>query len=631
MEARKVDVLLILGGNPVYTAPADLDFGKRLEKVPLRLHLGAYQDETAEQCQWHVPEAHYLESWGDARAFDGTVSVVQPLIEPLFGGRTAQELLASLTRQTERSALETVKGYWRRTWAERNSSGDFESFWEKTLHDGVMPGTELAPRTVELRVDWDTRLPPPADAGQGTEIVFRPDPTVYDGRFANNGWLQELPRPLTKLTWGNAVLVSPKTARDLKIKEERPAFHGGEHGEVMAPVVDLTFQGRKLENVPLFIQAGHADDAVTVHLGHGRTRAGRVGNGVGFNANLLRTSAAAAGGSGLEVKLTSRRVTLACTQFHHWMERRDIIRSGTLEDYRKDPHAPARPHEAGGKVELPMAGETPLTGQDKLRHPQLFPEYPHKTPYQWGMGIDLTACIGCNACVVGCQAENNVPVVGKDQVTRGREMHWLRIDTYYEGQRGDREAEANPHVHFQPVPCMHCENAPCELVCPVAATVHSDDGLNDMVYNRCVGTRYCSNNCPYKVRRFNFLPYTEQGPQNLNPAVSPTVKLGLNPEVTVRSRGVMEKCTYCVQRIRNGLIEAKRQGRDLHDGEILTACQAACPTGAIVFGDINDRTSAVARWKATPLDYGLLADLNTRPRTTYLAGLRNPNPELGNP
>jgi molybdopterin-containing oxidoreductase family iron-sulfur binding subunit len=410
--------------------------------------------------------------------------------------------------------------------------------------------------------------------------MFRPDPTVWDGRFANNGWLQELPKPLTKLTWDNAALLSPATA-------ERLGLHNGE-------VVALHSQGRQV-SAPVWILPGHVDDAVTVHLGYGRWRAGRVGSETGFNAYQLRTSQAPWLATDLEIRKTGAQATLATTQQHHSMEGRHLVRVGTQAHFLEHPH-----------FVHTMAHEPPpeLT---------LYPGFTY-TGNAWGMSVDLNACIGCNACTIACQAENNIPIVGKTEVTRGREMHWIRIDRYYKG------GLENPETYHQPVLCMHCENAPCELVCPTGATVHSHEGLNDMVYNRCVGTRYCSNNCPYKVRRFNFLHYADYD--------TPSLKLQHNPNVTVRTRGVMEKCTYCVQRINAATIEAKKEDRPIRDGEIVTACQAACPTDALVFGNINDPNSRVAKLKASPLQYGLLTDLNTRPRTTYLARLRNPNPEL---
>ena len=579
MQAGLVDFLVILGGNPVYQAPAELRFSEHLSKVKLRIHLGLYEDETAEFCHWHIPETHYLETWSDARAFDGTVTIMQPLIAPLYGGKSAHELLAALMGQPGRSSYTIVRDYWRR----QLPPEDFERFWRTALHEGLIANTALPPREVTyrpLRIEAGELASVPPDRRPSMDLLLRPDPTIWDGRFANNGWLQELPKPLSKLTWDNAALMSPTTAQQLGLRNE--------------DVVELRYQGRSVR-APIWLMPGQADDTVTVHLGYGRWRTGRVGRDAGFNAYVLQTPTAPWGDVGLELRKTGERYPLASTQHHHSMEGRNLIRAGTLSQYLAHPEFV---HE--------MAHEPPsdLT---------LYPPYEYKG-YAWGMAIDLNACIGCNACVVACQAENNIPVVGKSQVTVGRAMHWLRIDRYYKGGVDD------PDIYFQPVLCMHCENAPCEVVCPVAATVHDDEGLNVMVYNRCVGTRYCSNNCPYKVRRFNFLQYTDDH--------TPVLKLLRNPDVTVRSRGVMEKCTYCVQRISAARIQAEKDHRMIRDGELVTACQASCPTEAIVFGNINDRNSRVSKLKATQLNYGLLTELNTRPRTTYLARLRHPHPNL---
>ncbi len=592
MEAGVVDVLVILGGNPVYMAPADLHFAERLSKVGLRVHLSLYQEETSALCHWHVPAAHYLESWSDVRAYDGTVTILQPLIAPLYNGKSAHELLAGILGQPDRTGHDIVRDHWKAQYRGK----DFELFWRTALHDGVVAGTALPPKRLALRKDFPRVAslgPEQRGAGRGLEILFRPDPTVFDGRFANNGWLQELPKPLTKLTWDNAAFMSPATAERLGLSY-RIGTTGGEHGRVFAEVLELTYRGRTVR-APAWIVPGHADDCITVHLGYGRTRAGGVGNGTGFNAYALQTSDAPGNGAGLEVRKTGEQYPLACTQFHHSIEGRHLVRSGTLRQYRENPAFPQT-----------IEPEPP-------RGLTLYPGFTHEG-YAWGMAIDLNACTGCSACVVACEAENNSPIVGKTEVTRGREMHWLRVDRYYEGPLD------SPRTAHQPVPCMHCENAPCELVCPVGATNHSAEGLNDMVYNRCVGTRYCSNNCPYKVRRFNFLAYAD--------FETPSLKLQRNPNVTVRSRGVMEKCTYCVQRINAARIAAEKEDRQIRDGEVVTACQAACPTQAIVFGNINDPNSRVAKLKAESLNYGLLTDLNTRPRTTYLARLRNPNPEI---
>jgi MoCo/4Fe-4S cofactor protein with predicted Tat translocation signal len=611
MESGTVKILLMLGGNPVFTSPVDLGFAEQLAKVPLRVHSGLYEDETSAYCHWHIPETHYLETWSDIRAYDGTVTILQPLIAPLYSGKSSHEILAALLGGSGVATYDTVRNYWKA----QKVPGDFETFWRAALHDGIVAGTTFQPKTVKLKTFADvdvrsgastasseTRNPTPetaqpetrnAQSKTGTlEISFQPDPTVFDGRFANNGWLQELPKPLTKLTWDNAALVSPKTAQRLGLSYQ-VGTRGGEHGRVFTDMIELRYEGRTLR-VPSWIVPGHADECVTLHFGYGRTHAGKVGNGTGFNAYAIRTANAPSYGAGVEIRKLGTQYMLACTQFHHSMEGRDLVRAATLEEFRKNPNF------AQGEHHNEPEGS-------------LYPGFKYEG-YAWGMSIDVSACIGCNACVVACQAENSIAVVGKTEVTRGREMHWLRIDRYY---KGDPE---NPDTYHQPIPCMHCENAPCELVCPVGATSHSHEGLNDMVYNRCVGTRYCSNNCPYKVRRFNFFEYSD--------FETPSLKPMRNPNVTVRSRGVMEKCTYCVQRINLAKIEAEKENRRVRDGEIQTACQAACPTQAIVFGDINNRDAAVAKLKADSLNYGLLTELKTQPRTTYLAKLKNPNPEI---
>ena len=576
MSAGKVGTLLILGGNPVYSAPADLDFTAALKKVGWTAYLGLFPDETARQCLWHVPEAHYLESWGDVRAFDGTVSFVQPLIAPLYGGKTALEVIATLAGQPDKSDHDLVQEYWK----SQAKVASFDIFWQKSLHDGIVPNTALA------AINVTAKMPPAfqAKTAQDFEIVFRPDPTIWDGSYANNGWLQELPKPQTKMTWDNAVWISPGTAQ--------------QHNLNTGDKVELKYQGRSVTG-PVWIMPGHANDSATVHLGYGRTYAGHVGNEVGFNAYLLRTSAEPNGGYGLQLNKVGGGYDFATTQHTQTMEEGEPIRIATLEEYKKTPQFVDQKED-----------QKPLP--PKLT---LYPDYRYEG-YKWGMTIDLNACVGCGSCMMACVSENNIAVVGKIEVTRGRHMNWLRVDRYFKGNWD------NPELYYQPVPCMQCENAPCELVCPVAATVHSGDGINQMVYNRCVGTRYCSNNCPYKVRRFNFLLYSDFDTESL--------KGSRNPNVTVRSRGVMEKCTYCIQRINGAKIESEKQNRRIADGEITPACAQACPTQAIVFGDINDPKSRVAQNKAQARNYSLLEDLNVRPRTTYLGRLRNPNPEIGN-
>jgi MoCo/4Fe-4S cofactor protein with predicted Tat translocation signal len=594
MAAGQVDTLIIIGGNPVYTAPADLDFGAHMNKVRLRAHLSLHPNETSAVSHWQIPEAHFLEAWSDGRAIDGTVSIVQPLIAPLYGGRSAHEVLATLSDRPERSAYQIVREFWqaRRPGLAAPDPG-FESFWRRTVHDGVMANTALPPRTITPAGPIAAFATPPAPTS-GFEISFRPDPTVLDGRFSNNGWLQELPKPITHLTWDNAVLVSPATMARLG-GEATPDFTGGERGQIHGSIVEIRYRGRSVRGA-MFPVPGHPDEVATLHLGYGRARTGPVGSGHGFNAGMLRRSDALGFGTGVQIALTGETMALACVQYHHLMEGRDLIREiprSELATLKKDQH------------ELPSLW------------PVLTDEQAKAGGYKWGMAIDLNACTGCSACVVSCQAENNIPVIGKNEVMRGREMHWLRVDTYH---RGNVE---NPKTYFQPVPCMHCETAPCEPVCPVGATVHSSEGLNDMVYNRCVGTRYCSNNCPYKVRRFNFLQYQDWE--------TPSLKLGRNPDVSVRSRGVMEKCTYCVQRISAARIESEKDGRKIADGEVKTACQSVCPAEAIVFGDMNDPNSRVSKLKGEQREYALLHELNTRPRTTYLAAISDANPELTPP
>ncbi|MES1256015.1 MAG: 4Fe-4S dicluster domain-containing protein, partial [Acidobacteriota bacterium] len=587
-------------------------FAAAVDKVPFRIHLASHADETSVLCHWQVPEAHFLEAWSDARAHDGTASIVQPLIAPLYGAKSAHELLAAFSDRPDRSGYDIVREYWSQQshgsvlrptlvpTAKADDTADavppaFEASWRRWLHDGVIADTAFAPRAVAAKTP--AQSPVAAAAPDALEIAFRNDPAVLDGRFGNNGWLQELPKPITKLTWDNAVLVSPATAERLK-KGGVPAMQGGEHGQIISDVVELRYRGRSVRGA-IFPVVGHPDGCVTIHLGYGRSRGGRLAVGAGFNANAIRTSDAMSFGTGVEVVGTGQRYPLACTQYHHLMEGRGMIHAVTRDEFVRDPKSV---HEGPG-IEPPP--------------PKMLTMYPEVKydGYKWGMAIDINACTGCNACVVGCQSENNIPVVGKEQVLRGREMHWIRVDSYY---RGPAE---NPETYFQPVPCMQCENAPCEVVCPVGATAHSDEGLNDMVYNRCVGTRYCSNNCPYKVRRFNFLLYQDWD--------TPSLKLGRNPDVTVRSRGVMEKCTYCVQRINAAKIATETADRTIQDGDIVTACQQACPAEAIVFGDLNDPQSRVAKLQAEVRNYPLLGELNTRPRTTYLGALRNVNPELG--
>ncbi|MGD0682194.1 MAG: TAT-variant-translocated molybdopterin oxidoreductase [Terracidiphilus sp.] len=598
LNAGKVDWLVILNANPIYSAPADLEFASAFEKAKMTVHLGSHEDETGKNSQWQIPAAHFLESWSDASAYDGTVSVIQPMIDPLYGGKTAHHFFQALLDEPGLSPYEAVRETWKPV-----IKGDFETGWRKALHQGWIDGTtdhsEVTFSMLEPGVSWPAPAPAPK---YSLEIIFRPDPNVYDGRWANVGWLQELPKPVTSLSWDNAAIMSGATLTKYGLEED--------------DIVELSVNGRKV-NAPVIVAPGHPDNSVTVHLGYGR-QTGRVAGGAGFNAYLIRTSDAPFYVTG-SMKKVEGKWGVAVTKSHFQDHRpklfggqgngnnsmeadealgeRGIIRYATLEEYKTDPG-------------FANEGETHPTTDKSVT---LFPNWEYKDN-AWGMSIDMNSCTGCNACIVSCYAENNIPVVGKQQVRIGRNMQWLRIDTYYEGDL------AAPRAHFQPMACQHCENAPCEQVCPVGATVHTPEGLNAMVYNRCVGTRYCSNNCPYKVRRFNFLLYSDFETESL--------KLMRNPDVTVRSRGVMEKCTYCVQRISAAKIEADKENRPIHDGEIVTACQQACPAQAITFGNINDKQSKVAKLQADERSYQVLADLNTRPRTKYVAAVLNPNPEL---
>ncbi len=589
IDAGRVETLVILGGNPIYDAPGDLDFATLLRKVPTSIRLGLYEDETSSRCSWHLPLAHPFESWGDARAWDGTASVTQPLIEPLLNGRSAIETLAILSgdqREPQTFVREAV--------SETVSRSLSDAEWRQLLHDGFLPNTAFAELTPKPKTSLRYSVDRPSNK---LELVFNVSSNVLDGRFANNGWLQETPDLLTKLTWDNAAIVSPATASDLGIAHES--------------VIQIN-RGQNAIEIPVFVLPGQARGSIGLALGYGRTAAGLVGgsiaNGispVGIDVNVLRPSDLAAFTADLEITATPKSCKFATTQDHHAIdeggmqetERRvgELVREGTWDEFQQHPDFAQH-----------------ITHHNPLESLWKEPSY---EGHAWGMSIDLNKCIGCNACVVACQSENNVPIVGKDQVARGREMHWIRVDRYFQGDFD------NPQVVTQPVACHHCENAPCEQVCPVAATVHSSEGLNDMIYNRCVGTRYCANNCPYKVRRFNFFDYNK-GLEEPNRQLA---QLVINPEVTVRSRGVMEKCTYCVQRIQTVKIDAKNDRRPIQDGEIKTACQAACPSQAIEFGDLNDPNSRVAQAHANPRAYGMLAELNVKPRTKYLARIRNPN------
>jgi MoCo/4Fe-4S cofactor protein with predicted Tat translocation signal len=596
LNAGKVDWLVILNSNPVYSAPADLDFLSAFNKAKTVVHLGTHQDETGQIAHWHIPAAHSLEYWSDARSYDGTVSIVQPLIDPLYGGHTAHEVFQSLLSDPLQSNFEAVRDTWRQT-----IKGDFETGWRKILHAGWIDDTKFDTNG-KPAASAQINVPAPASK-DAFEIIFRPDPNIYDGRFANVGWLQELPKPVTSLSWDNAAIMAGATLT--------------KHGLQEFDIIELSVGNSKVK-APVILGIGHPEESVTVYLGYGREVAGRVGSALGFNAYRVRPSSAPFYTTG-SFKKVDGTWDIAITKSHyqdHRSERfsehgnqnrsleavealgpRGIIRYATLDEYKQNP---AFANEGEGH-EVTHMGTS------------LFPNwtYPENA---WGMSIDMNSCTGCNACIIGCYAENNIAVVGKQQVRIGRNMQWIRVDSYFEGDL------AAPRAHFQPMLCQHCENAPCEQVCPVGATVHTPEGLNMMVYNRCVGTRYCSNNCPYKVRRFNFLLYSDFDTESL--------KLMRNPDVSVRSRGVMEKCSYCVQRITAARIEADKENRPVKDGEIQTACQQACPAQVITFGNINDKNSRVAKLRADQRTYQVLADLNTRPRTTYVASVLNPNKEL---
>jgi MoCo/4Fe-4S cofactor protein with predicted Tat translocation signal len=581
LDRGAVDTVVIVGGNPVYSAPADHELGRRLARVKDVLYLGEYEDETAAVAGWFHPAAHVLETWADATAHDGTTSIVQPLLEPMYGGRTAAQILALFTGRDYPDAHRLLRERWERQLA----GGDLEARWAAALQTGLFAGsaskrqhTEIAPPALIAAL---AALPVTPPASGGLEAAFALDPNVHDGRFTNNPWLLEHPQPITHLTWDNAAQLSPSTARRLDLADE--------------DVVLLELGGRRVR-APVLVVPGHADDAVTLYLGWGRTGSESLARDVGFDANALRTARAPWFAPGLSItKVRGERYPLARTQLHNSVEGRPIALSATLARYREDPG---------------------FTSEQRGPVPSLLP--PVSTAgEQWAMTIDMSICTGCSACVVACQAENNILVVGKPQVLNSREMHWIRIDSYF---HGDPEA---PRVVHEPMLCQHCERAPCEYVCPVNATVHSPDGLNEMVYNRCVGTRFCSNNCPYKVRRFNWFDWNKREPANQGP-----VLLQRNPDVTVRQRGVMEKCTYCVQRIREVEIHARVEDRAIRPGEVVTACQQACPTGAIQFGSLRHTETTMVRWREEPRSLQVLHELGTSPRTMYLARIDNPNPEI---
>ncbi len=610
INSGAVSTLVILDSNPVYAAPADVNFAAALGRSGLTsIHLGEYLDETGGRCTWHLPMAHFLERWGDTQAWDGTLAVTQPLIEPLYGGRSPIELLAMMLGEREQAGYDIV----RRTFAELLPAANFEQAWRKVLHDGLLEQSAAKPADAQVNEQAVNKAIEelPKLSGEGFEVTFVPDRKLWDGRHANNGWLQEAPDPITQLTWDNAAYISVPDAREM--------------GVTTGDVLEVTVGGRTLE-MPAYVLPGQASGSIALPLGYGRSGAGSVGNNVGADTYRLRSSERPYIDLG-RFRHTGRRSELACAQDHHaidsigFEERRErstkLVRELSLKQYQEHPQAARQ-----------LGHSLPLL--------QLWPEPVEYDGHRWGMAIDLTACIGCNACVVACQAENNIPIVGKQEVLVGREMHWIRLDRYFKGGPD----EPSPEVAFQPMTCHHCENAPCESVCPVSATVHDSEGLNTMVYNRCIGTRYCSNNCPYKVRRFNYFDYHRKGPHGgrtpwlgMPDTESPKGndeirKLGFNPDVTVRMRGVMEKCTYCVQRISAGRIASRNERRPLADGEVVPACAQTCPTRAIVFGDLNDPKSEVRRMQQHNRSYFILDELNTRPRTNYLARLRNPSSAL---
>ncbi len=580
LGAGEVETLVVLGTNPVYSAPGGVDLAAAISRAGRSVHLGLARDETGSVCDWHVHALHDLERFGDARGHDGTATLIQPAIAPLYEGHASCELLEILLGRDKHEPREIVDDFWRRQTGLAGAS--FEKWRWRALREGFIEGSEAPAIDGPPRREDAIELSP-RQGGAGLELEVRPDSRVWDGSLANNAWLQELPKPVTKLTWDNAVLLSPATAQRLGLANGRR--------------VRLETRLAWAEGA-VWIVPGHADGAVSVQLGYGRTMAGRVGDGCGFNAYRLMRSSEEWSGVAVTLTALEGRTELASTQRHQRMEHRHPVRHGDLGEFRADPGSIAA---RGERAETAGARRT------------LLPLYEYRG-HKWGMSIDLTACMGCGACTAACQAENNIPVVGKGEVLRQREMHWIRVDRYFHGDPGE------PEILHQPIPCMHCEDAPCEVVCPVGATVHSSEGLNQMVYNRCIGTRYCSNNCPYKVRRFNFLQYGEDDTDSL--------MLARNPEVTVRSRGVMEKCTYCVQRIEHARIDAINGGDPITDGSILTACQQACPTRAIEFGDLNDETARVKRLHDEPHAYGLLEELGTRPRTRYLSCVKNTNRAL---
>ena len=610
LRGGQYDTVIMIGTNPAYTAPADIDFAGALLGAETRIHLSDYYDETSRLCNWHLNRAHFLETWSDGFSYTGRRSVVQPQIKPLFNGLSEIELLSAVLNGEVTSGYDLVRDTWRNYY-----STNFTRNWERVLHDGIDAGegfdtvnASLSNQFVQNIQDYLNAEPVP-----GMEIVIKPDPRLFDGRFANIGWLQELPDPMTKITWDNVALMSPATARSIGISPERSFRHN------RVPMVRIA-AGDSVIEVAAWVEPGHADGCITLYAGYGREHSGRVGNGVGVDVYPLRQTSAMLY-QPADVTETGQNYEVACVQDHHSLEGRDMIRTATMDEYKQNPEFASFKGFHG--FEVPGMKEAEARGTADQGPVSLFTEqYGSDEQPQWGMAIDLNACFGCGVCTIACQAENNIPVIGKREVGRRRIMHWIRTDRYYEG---DPE---NPKVYHQPVPCMHCELAPCEQVCPVAATVHSEDGMNQMTYNRCIGTRYCANNCPFKVRRFNFFNYTKE---YLTDGDDPEIiQMAMNPDVTVRFRGVMEKCSYCVQRVNRAKSKARLEtgSRKPADGAVQTACQQACPANAITFGDLTDRESTVSVDKQNERNYVMLEEMNVRPRTSYLAKLSNPNSEL---
>jgi molybdopterin-containing oxidoreductase family iron-sulfur binding subunit len=610
MNAGNYDTVVLVGTNPVFTAPSDINFSDALSNASTTIHLADYYDETSRACGWHVNRAHFLEAWGDGHSYTGYRSVIQPQIRPLFDGFSEIEFLNSVITGEESSGYDLVQETWR-----GYLSSNFNSDWETVLHDGIDENSSAFNAVnVSLRSGLASDIRPhlSAEPINGIEISIKPDATLFDGRFANNGWLQELPEPMTKITWDNVALMSPSTAESLGLPPEQ-SFKSND-----VPTVRISTGNSTIE-IAAWVLPGHADNSITLTAGYGRNNVGRVADGVGVDVYPLRTSEAMFN-QPASVERTGSMYEIACVQDHNNIEGRDMVRGATLEEYRENPdfatYKSIHGYEVPGKKEALAEGDE--RGPISLFEEQYGPDHQP----QWGMAIDLNACFGCGVCTIACQAENNIPVIGKREVGRRRIMHWIRTDRYFEGDRD------NPKVYHQPVPCMHCELAPCEQVCPVAATTHSEDGMNQMTYNRCIGTRYCANNCPFKVRRFNFFNYTKE---YLTTGDDPEIiQMAMNPDVTVRFRGVIEKCSYCVQRVNSAKIKSKiaTGSKKPEDGAVQTACQQACPANAITFGDLTDQNSVVSQHKQNDRNYVMLEEMNVRPRTSYLAKLRNTNSEL---